>query len=121
VDGLTADYAPDVVLYDVKPPYRLEGPAGIRRTWEQCLPYFPAKFVSERAEERLVVGADAAFYHGLHHVRPLAGHGGAGMTWIRVTVCYRKVEGRWLVAHEHVSVPFDPRTGQVVFITEPGK
>ena len=26
--------------------------------------------------------------------------------WARATVCYRKTDGKWMVAHEHVSVPF---------------
>jgi len=25
---------------------------------------------------------------------------------VRATVCYRKTDGKWMVAHEHVSVPF---------------
>lgn len=26
--------------------------------------------------------------------------------WVRATVCFRKIDGQWKVAHEHVSVPF---------------
>lgn len=26
--------------------------------------------------------------------------------WVRATTCWRKVDGRWRVVHEHVSVPF---------------
>jgi ketosteroid isomerase-like protein len=25
---------------------------------------------------------------------------------VRVTVCFRKIAGKWKVVHEHVSVPF---------------
>ncbi len=26
--------------------------------------------------------------------------------WLRETLCFRKIDGRWLVTHEHASVPF---------------
>ena len=39
---------------------------------------------------------------------------------MRVTVCYRRMGGEWRVVHEHVSLPFDPMTGQVSYITDPG-
>ena len=26
--------------------------------------------------------------------------------WVRATICYRRIDGEWRVAHEHVSVPF---------------
>jgi ketosteroid isomerase-like protein len=42
VDGLTADYAPDAVLYDAIPPYKAVGVENIRKAWESCLPYLPA-------------------------------------------------------------------------------
>ena len=120
LDGLVANYAPDVLIYDVKPPYKSEGVVAIRRVWEQCLPYFPASFKSERRDLKLTVGEDVASAHGLHHIRPIdEPNHPAGQSWIRVTACYRKVGGRWRVAHEHVSMPFDCATGQVASITDP--
>ena len=120
LDGLVANYAPDALLFDVKPPFRTEGPQAIRRVWEACLPYFPDAFESERRDLRLTVGDVVAFCHGLHHVKPInqPDHP-AGQTWVRVTACYRKVEGRWVIAHEHVSMPFDCATGQVAPIADP--
>jgi len=56
--------------------------------------------------------------HCLHHIKPEKAHP-AAETWMRVTVCYRKIDGKWKSVHEHVSVPFDPRSGKVSFITNP--
>jgi ketosteroid isomerase-like protein len=42
----------------------------------------------------------------------------AAKSWVRATGCYRKIEGRWRIVHEQVSVPFDPRTSQAVFSLE---
>ena len=41
-----------------------------------------------------------------------------GDTWLRITVGYRRIDGRWRVVHEHISVPWDPMTGQMVPITD---
>lgn len=118
VDGLTADYAPDAVLFDVKPNYRVDGPEAIRQVWRQCLPHFPATFRSEHRDLQLTVGGDVAFCTALHHLKIPGEPHPAGSTWMRVTVCYRKIDGKWRVAHEHVSLPFNPMTGQVAYITD---
>jgi len=34
-------------------------------------------------------------------------------------VGYRKIDGTWLVAHEHSSVPFDPESGMAALDLEP--
>jgi len=31
---------------------------------------------------------------------------------VRVTDVYKKIDGKWLVVHEHVSVPVDPTTNK---------
>ena len=120
VDGLTANYLPDSVLFDVMPPYKTEGPTAIRQLWQSCLPHFPASFKSEHRELKITVGTDIAFVHGLHRMKPLdpPDHP-CGQSWLRVTACYRKVDGRWFVAHEHVSFPFDCTTGQISPIVNP--
>ena len=121
VAGLTAAYAPDVLLYDVKPPFRNRGVEAIRSLWEACLPCFPAAFRSTHRDLEVTVGGDAAFAHGLHRVEPIGAPHPAGASWIRVTTCYRRIGGRWRVVHEHVSIPFDPATGQVAPITDPDR
>ncbi len=119
VDGLMAHYAPDAVIYDcVSYAVRMDR-EGLRRTWEACLPHFPERFRSEHRDLVVEVGGDIAFLHGMHHMVPEEPSHPIGMTWMRVSACYRRVGGQWLAVHEHVSVPFDPMTGKVVFITDP--
>ncbi|MCD9119712.1 SgcJ/EcaC family oxidoreductase [Cupriavidus sp. UGS-1] len=115
--AMTAHYAPDVALFDVKPPYALRGVDAYRATWEACFPYLPRRFRSERKDIVLTVGADLAFCHCLSRLAPVdePDHP-AGGTWIRITVCLQKRDGRWLVVHEHGSLPFDPMTEKVVYI-----
>ncbi len=117
LDRLMAPYARDTLLFDAIPPHQTRGAAAYRAAWEQCLPCFPAKFKSEHHELELTVGDNVAFAHCLHRVNPIEEKTHpAGMTWLRVTVCYRKIDGHWRIVHEHISVPFDPMTGKAVYI-----
>ena len=38
---------------------------------------------------------------------------------VRVTDGYRKVDGNWLIAHEHLSVPVDYATGKPDLMSKP--
>ena len=40
-------------------------------------------------------------------VRPPRGASESFTLWFRVTLGLRKIDGRWLVTHEHESVPFE--------------
>jgi ketosteroid isomerase-like protein len=37
----------------------------------------------------------------------------------RVTDCYRKINGKWLITQEHVSVPVDLNTGKPDLTSKP--
>jgi ketosteroid isomerase-like protein len=37
---------------------------------------------------------------------------------MRVTTCCRRAGGRWAIAHEHISVPFDMASGKALLNLE---
>ena len=119
VDRIMSLYAAAVVAFDVKPPFRVGGADAWRKIWAECLPYFPDSFGIETRDLRLTVGADVALAHWLGRFTGMEPGHPAMQTWLRFTAGYQKVGGRWRVVHEHVSVPFDPHTGQAVFTLEP--
>jgi uncharacterized protein (TIGR02246 family) len=119
LDGLMADYAPGAVLYDAIPPYKTVGADNIRQVWAHCLPYLPDKFKSEYRDVVIHVHGGTAVMHCLHHFIPTPADHPCGQTWMRVTVGYRRIDGKWKVVHEHVSVPFNPMDNQVWFIRDP--
>jgi uncharacterized protein (TIGR02246 family) len=116
---ITRDYADDVVLYDAIPPYKTVGAEAIRSTWEQCFPFFPESFRSEHRDLVIHADGDLAFVHGLHHFVPTPADHACGQTWLRITVCFRRIEGRWKVVHEHVSIPFNPMDNRAWQIKNP--
>jgi uncharacterized protein (TIGR02246 family) len=115
-DAIVADYAEEAVLFDAIPPAKTVGRRAIRDVWAKCFPYFPETFRSEHKDLAVVVGGDVAFAHGFHHFLPRSADHPAGSTWMRVTIGFAKRNGRWRVAHEHVSAPFDPVSGKAELI-----
>jgi uncharacterized protein (TIGR02246 family) len=108
VGAMMANYEPDSVLFDAIPPYKTVGMENIRNAWEQCLPYFPEKFESVHEDLTIHVDGDVAFAHGMHRFNPTPPDHPSGTTWMRITIGYRRKEGKWKVVHEHVSIPFNP-------------
>lgn len=121
VDAMMADYAPDAVLFDGIPPYKTEGVEAIKAVWSGCLPYFPETFKSEHRDVIVHVAGDIALAHGLHHFVPTPADHPCGQTWMRVTIGYRRLNGKWKVIHEHASIPFNPMTNEAWHITDPSK
>ena len=39
--------------------------------------------------------------------------------WVRVTFCFRKLDGAWRIVHDQASVPFDVLSGRGVADLEP--
>lgn len=119
LDGITGHYTPETVLFDAIPPYRTIGAEAIRTAWANCLPHFPARFSTDLRDVVVQVSGEVAWAHFLlHFTSTPAGHP-CGQTWMRATTGYRREGGRWVVAHEHVSIPFNPITNQAWMITDP--
>ncbi len=119
LDRMLSQYAADIVLFDLQPPYKVEGLAAYRKVWEKSLPQLPEKFRSEHRDLHLIVSGDVAFAYCLHGIEPVDEKHPAGTTWIRATIGYRRLEGRWRIVHEHISLPFDSETGKTTNIVDP--
>jgi uncharacterized protein (TIGR02246 family) len=112
-------YAPDAVLYDVKPPFQVRGAVAWRHIWEACLPFFPIAFEVEIKDTVIHAGNDVALSHYIFRLIDTDKDHAAAQTWVRVTTGFKKIQGRWKIVHEHGSVPFNPHTLQAQFTLEP--
>lgn len=119
LDGITAHYTADTVLFDAIPPYKTIGKDAIRQAWENCLPFFPEQFTTDLREVVVQVSGAVAWAHFLLHFSPTPADDPCGQTWMRATSCFQRRGGIWVASHEHVSVPFNPMTNQAWFITDP--
>ncbi len=119
LDGIVADYAAEIVLYDAIPPYKTIGRPAVRQAWANCLPFFPKIFQLELRDLVIQVSGDLGMAHYLCHFAPTPADDPCGQTWMRVTEGFRLTAGAWQVIHSHISVPFNPMNNQAWFIKNP--
>ena len=119
VAGAMANVAPDIVSFDVVNPLRHLGAEPIRRRTEEWFSSFQGPIGYELRDLSITAGDGVAFSHSLFRVSGTLIHGGRVDMWVRSTGCYRKVDGRWMLTHEHDSVPFDAETGKASLDLEP--
>jgi uncharacterized protein (TIGR02246 family) len=110
--GATAPIAPDVVLFDVVNPLRYVGSDALRKRAEEWFASFEGPIGFEIRDLNIAAAGDVAFSYGLNRVYATTKDGNKLDMWWRSTVCYRKINGKWQVMHEHNSAPFDPETGK---------
>jgi uncharacterized protein (TIGR02246 family) len=106
LEGVLANHAADIVMYDVPPPY--DGVRGIdayRDTWPPFFDWLRSGAVFERQELDVTVGGDVAFAHGLLRCGKPDDLATRPDVRLRVTVGMRKQGERWVVTHEHHSFP----------------
>ncbi|MGH6887224.1 MAG: YybH family protein [Geminicoccales bacterium] len=119
LERVMASYAPEVVSFDAVDPLHNVGAEAVRARLQA---WFAAYDGPIRCEVRDLVAAardDVAFAHSLHRFSGTMTSGKAVDMWVRDTLCLRKIDGRWLVTHEHMSEPFDAETGQASLDLEP--
>jgi ketosteroid isomerase-like protein len=111
IDRILAGYAEEAVVFNVKPPFQIRDQSAWRHEWESSLAHFPASFGCETKDVKIIANGDIAVAHYLYRFTGMP----FDPSWIRNTVVYRNLRGRWLIVHEHGSLPFDPETSKVVF------
>lgn len=119
IEGMMTHYAPDVTVFGITPPLEYMGVEAHRRYWQGMFASFEGRIGYDFSDLSITVGETIAFCHSLNHISGKTKNDGDGGTWIRVTVCCRKVGGKWMVTHEHVSVPFDTVSGKASVDLEP--
>lgn len=119
LDVLAGIYAADVVSFDIDPPLQHVGLAAKLKNWERVFTVFQDVNYEVR-DLKITAGDDVAFAYGFGRLSGTLMNGATtnGM-WVRVTFCFQKVEGDWLIAHDQVSVPFDIASGKGVADLEP--
>jgi uncharacterized protein (TIGR02246 family) len=108
MDGVLADHAEDIVMFDVPPPY--DGVRGIdayRETWPGFFDWQARGASFELVSLEVTAGEDVAYAHALLRCDTPEGLAKNPENRLRLTLGLRKERGRWTVAHEHHSFADD--------------
>ena len=119
VDRIMEAYANDAVLFDVKPPYQVQGNEAIRRVWQESLPCFPDDFDMDQRDITVYASGDTALCHWIFRFTGKDKSHPMMQSFMRISAGCRRTAGKWEIVHEHLSVPFDPESGKAAFTLNP--
>jgi len=122
VNAIMAVYVPDesLITFDAIPPRQYVGASAYRKDWEGVLAMFPGQIEVDMSDLDVTVGGgDVAYGHSIQHGVGSMKDGKKMEFTVRVTDGYKRVNGQWLIAHEHVSFPVDLATGKADLSSKP--
>lgn len=111
-DGTMAAVSDTALIFDVVEPLCHTGTSGMRRRMQEWFDGFKGPVSIELKDLVVSADGDTAFAHSLNRYRGQFKSGGSTDMWVRHSSCYRLSERGWSLVHEHLSVPFDMRTGK---------
>ena len=104
MEGVLADHADDIVMFDVPPPH--DGVRGIeayRATWPGFFDWQARGASFELVSLDVTAGEELAYAYALLRCDTPEGLAKNPENRLRLTLGLRKERGRWVVAHEHHS------------------
>jgi ketosteroid isomerase-like protein len=118
LEGLKGCFSEDMVSFDLGPPLQHVGAEEKVKSWSEAFTVFQPPLGYEIRDLTLAVGEDVAFAHGINRLSGSPNGNQLG-PWVRWTAGLRKVDGRWLIVHDQVSVPVDHTSGSALLNLEP--
>jgi ketosteroid isomerase-like protein len=119
IDRVMELYTDDVVAYDVVPPLQYVGKAAYRGDYQQFFSQYESDLHVETRDVHVGASGEFGYATGLQIISGMLKHGQKSGIWIRFTSLYRKVNGKWLDFHDHVSVPADIESGKAMLELKP--
>jgi uncharacterized protein (TIGR02246 family) len=115
IDGIMSHYAPNILAFDAVSQLQCKGVDAYRTHWQACLAMCRAgTMIFEIHDLHVTAGDDVAFATALNRCGGIGENGEEQAGWMRMTAGYYKMNGKWMVVHEHFSAPFDMETLKVL-------
>ncbi len=105
LDGILANHSSDILMFDLPGPVQSKGIDAYKRSWLPFLDWIRNGGGFDLSEVTVTAGDDVAFATALIHCRGTDANGKGVVTEGRLTIGLRKIDGQWIVMHEHHSEP----------------
>jgi ketosteroid isomerase-like protein len=105
-DKILSHYVTNLMLVDLADPLKYRGADTYKKSLNEWFSTFVGPIGYEFGDLEITAGSDVAFVHGINHMSGKRTNGENTDVWVRATVGLRKIDGKWLISHEHISVPF---------------
>lgn len=119
LDKVLSMYTRDLVSYDAILKLQIRGLDAYAAHWNECMAFCPSDMIFEIHDPEISVDGDLALVHFLARCGGTNEEGQEETGWMRTTQCWRRNDGDWKIAHEHLSIPFDPKSGQMLHDATP--
>jgi uncharacterized protein (TIGR02246 family) len=122
IDKILQTYVPDesLFVFDVVPPREYVGAKAYRKDWEDFFAAFPGPIDTfEISDLSIITDGNLGVSHSVQRAVLTDKDGKKVDITFRLTDVYRKINGKWLIVHEHVSVPVDLTTGKADLSSKP--
>jgi ketosteroid isomerase-like protein len=121
LNGIMAAYVPDenLIAFDATPPRQYIGANAYRKDYADSLALFPGSIHVELSDWKIDTEGNLGYGHGFFHFVGTDKDGKAWDSTYRLTDVYRKINGKWLIVHEHASWPVDFTTGKADLTSKP--
>jgi ketosteroid isomerase-like protein len=108
VEAVMSHYADKFVEYTLAPPLRQAGDGRDPMPLQSWMATFQAPPRREVTQLKITTDGDVAFATSIDCLSATPRGSNEGFVlWFRVTLGLRRIDRRWLVTHEHESVPFE--------------
>jgi uncharacterized protein (TIGR02246 family) len=121
VNRIMSCYVPDesLLVFDVVPPRQYTGAKAYRKDWEDLFAAFPGPAEVDISDLNASADRNLGYAHLMTHSVLTDKDGKKLETDIRTTDVFRKTGGKWLIVHEHNSVPVDLASGKADLMSKP--
>jgi uncharacterized protein (TIGR02246 family) len=107
IAGILQNHSPDIVMFDVPPPFQSQGIDAYEKTWDQFFSWSSDPIPFDITEMSITAGSDVAFAVATMRCAGPNADGKPEELAFRLTIGLRKIDGDWIITHEHHSVPAD--------------
>jgi uncharacterized protein (TIGR02246 family) len=105
IAGVLQNHAADIVMFDVPPPFQSKGIEEYRKTWDLFFSWSSDPVPFDITEMTVTAGSDVAFAVASMRCTGPGADGKPEALAFRLTVGLRKIDGQWIITHEHHSIP----------------
>jgi uncharacterized protein (TIGR02246 family) len=120
VDAIMKGYVPgkELFVFDLGLPRQHAGWDAYKKDWQDFFGVVQGPLKLDIKDLDIVTEAKMAYSHSIQHLIWTNKEGSSGEMNASVTDVYRKIDGKWLIVQEHLSVPIHIATGKAEMMSE---
>lgn len=99
-DAVLSNHASNLLIFDVLAPLQYKGAEAYRKSMDEWWPTDDGEALFEMHELGITTGETVAFAHCLIECGKKP-----NPDWVRTTFCLQKINGKWMITHQHGSMP----------------